>query len=118
MLAHSMYNDSTHNISLMTTDLITIGSGIIGMTLANVLAGADIKVVLIDIRDPFEITHHSSDGRVSAIAYGSKEFFDKQQIWPLVAQEAEPIFNIHITDDASPLWLHYDHQLIGEQPMG
>ena len=53
------------------------------------------------------------DGRTSAIAYGSKRVLDGIGVWPLVADEAEPIREIRVADDDSPLFLHYDHRDLG-----
>ena len=48
------------------------------------------------------------DGRTSAIAYGSRLVFDGLGLWPDIAADAEPIREIRIADDESPLFLHYD----------
>lgn len=48
------------------------------------------------------------DGRTSAIAYGSRLVFDALGLWPDIAADAEPIREIRIADDESPLFLHYD----------
>ena len=48
------------------------------------------------------------DGRTSAIAYGSRLVLDALGLWPDIAADAEPIREIRIADDESPLFLHYD----------
>ena len=53
------------------------------------------------------------DGRTSAIAYGSRLVFDGIGLWPAIAAEAEPIREIRVADDDSPLFLHYDHRDLG-----
>src|SRR6185437_4285924 len=50
------------------------------------------------------------DGRTSAIAYGSHRVLDGIGVWPSLAGEAEPIREIRVADDDSPLFLHYDHR--------
>lgn len=44
--------------------------------------------------------------------------FDGAGVWPLLADEAGPILQIRVTDGASPLFLHYDHDAIGDEPFG
>jgi 2-octaprenyl-6-methoxyphenol hydroxylase len=59
------------------------------------------------------------DGRTSAIAYGSRLVFDGIGLWPQVAGAAEPIREIRVADDDSPLFLHYDSRdLGGDTPLG
>src|SRR5436305_15223662 len=59
------------------------------------------------------------DGRTSAIAYGSRLVFDGIGLWAELAAEAEPIREIRVADDGSPLFLHYDHRELGEDtPLG
>src|SRR5439155_11251357 len=59
------------------------------------------------------------DGRTSAIAYGSRLVFDGIGLWPAIAAEAEPIREIRVADDNSPLFLHYDsRELGGATPLG
>jgi 2-octaprenyl-6-methoxyphenol hydroxylase len=52
----------------------------------------------------------SFDGRSSAIAYGSRLVFDGIGLWPEIADDAEPVREIRVADDNSPLFLHYDHR--------
>src|SRR5258708_26483291 len=68
------------------------------------------------------------DGRTTAIAYTSHRLFAALGIWPDLADQAEPILDIRISDAShdgrpSPLFLHFDHREAapegGEpQPMG
>src|SRR5690606_35837234 len=58
------------------------------------------------------------DGRVSAIAYGSQRVLATTGIWHYVGEEAEPILEIRVADDNSPLFLHYDHKDVGDHPLG
>src|SRR5437763_662327 len=58
------------------------------------------------------------DGLASAIAYGSRLVFDGIGLWPEIASEAEPIREIRVADDESPLYLHYDHRDLGDEPLG
>ena len=58
------------------------------------------------------------DGRTIAIAFGSMRVLDGIGVWRLVADKAEAIREIRVADNSAPLFLHYDHREIGDEPMG
>ena len=99
-------------------DLIVVGGGLTGLTLAIACAGAGIAVTVVDREDPATMLEEPFDGRTTAIAYGSQRVLDGIGLWPLVADKAEPIREIRVADDGSPLFLHYDHRDLGEAPLG
>ena len=99
-------------------ELIVVGGGLAGLTLAIACAGAGVSVAVVDREDPATMLQEPFDGRTTAIAYGSQRVLDGIDLWPLVAGEAEPIREIRVADDGSPLFLHYDHRELGEAPLG
>ncbi len=84
--------------------------GLTGMLLAVACAGAGLQVAIVDPQHPAAMLAAGFDGRTSAIAYGSRLVFDGIGLWPQIAAEAEPIREIRVADDESPLFLHYDHR--------
>jgi 2-octaprenyl-6-methoxyphenol hydroxylase len=100
------------------TDVLIIGGGMVGMTLAAALAGAGVRVVVIDAQPARLRTAPAFDGRVSAIAAGSKAMLAAIGVWPRLEAEAEPILDIRVSDGHSPLFLHYDHRDLGDGPLG
>src|SRR5436305_750411 len=99
--------------------LTIAGAGLTGMLLAVACAGAGLPVIVIDRQDPAAMTTDRFDGRTSAIAYGSRLVFDGIGLWPAIERDAEPIREIRVADDDSPLFLHYDHrELGGSTPLG
>src|SRR5256714_2143700 len=94
-------------------ELIIAGGGLNGMLLAVACAGAGLSTIVIDRQDPATMTADRFDGRTSAIAYGSRLVFDGIGLWPAIEGEAEPIREIRVADDGSPLFLHYDHRDLG-----
>jgi 2-octaprenyl-6-methoxyphenol hydroxylase len=96
-------------------ELVIAGAGLNGMLLAVACAGAGLPVAVIDPQDPAAMLDRGFDGRTSAIAYGSRLVLDALDLWLDIAADAEPIREIRIADDDSPLFLHYDcRQLIPE----
>jgi 2-octaprenyl-6-methoxyphenol hydroxylase len=99
-------------------ELAVVGGGLTGMTLAIACASAGIEVVVIDRDDPQTMLGERFDGRTTAIAWGSQQVLQAIGLWPLVADAAEPIQEIRVADDGSPLFLHYDHRDLGDAPLG
>jgi 2-octaprenyl-6-methoxyphenol hydroxylase len=104
-------------------ELVIAGAGLTGMLLGIACAGAGLEVTVVDPQDPAAMLELGFDGRSSAIAYGSRLVFDGIALWPDIASEAEPIREIRVADDDSPLFLHYDSRDLdpgskGETPLG
>ncbi len=101
-----------------TVDLLILGAGVIGLTLAQASARAGLSVALLDRADPAAMLDRSFDGRVCAIAYGSRRIFEGLGVWDAMASRAQPINEIRVVDGDSPLFLHYDHRDVGNEPLG
>jgi 2-octaprenyl-6-methoxyphenol hydroxylase len=112
--------DAAHVLSMADdVELVVAGGGLNGLLLGIACADAGLEVAVVDRQDPATMLGETFDGRTSAIAYGSKLVFDGIGLWPLVAGEAEPIREIRVADDESPLFLHYDHrELKTDNPLG
>ncbi|MGY9105013.1 MAG: FAD-dependent monooxygenase, partial [Alphaproteobacteria bacterium] len=94
-----------------------------GFTLGLALASAGLAVVIIDREDPAQVTAAAYDGRASAIAHASANVFKAIGLWETLAPSASPIADIRVADGhplrgVSPLFLHYDHREIGDEPFG
>ena len=94
-------------------ELVIAGAGLSGMLLGVACAAAGLEVAIVDPQDPAAMLGAAFDGRTSAIAYGSRLVFDGIGLWPLIAADAEPIREIRVADDESPLFLHYDSRELG-----
>jgi len=103
---------------ITTADIAIVGGGLNGLTAAVALGGAGFAVALIDRLDPQATLDAGFDGRVSSIAWSSKVMLETLGVWQGVAGEAEPILEIRVSDGDAPLFLHYDHQDVGDHPLG
>ncbi len=99
-------------------ELVVVGGGLAGTTLALAAAGAGIATALIDRERPETLLDAPYDGRSTALAWGSHEVFRALGVWPEIEQAAEPIREIRVADGGSRLYLHYDHRLVGDHPLG
>ena len=101
-----------------TVDLLILGAGMIGLTLAQAFGRAGLSVALLDRADPAAMLDRGFDGRVCAIAYGSGRIFEALSVWDAMAAQAQPINEIRVVDGDSLLFLHYDHRDVGKEPFG
>jgi len=99
-------------------DILIVGGGLVGGVAARALAGAGFAVTVIDGSPPDEATDAAFDGRASAIAAASRRFLTNIDVWPYLEPEVAPILEIRVADGESPLFLHYDHEDVGEGPLG
>jgi 2-octaprenyl-6-methoxyphenol hydroxylase len=107
--------DDSGPAGAIAAEVLVIGGGMIGMTLACALANSGLAVALADAEKPESRLDPAHDGRSSAIAFGSQRILAGIGAWDAMAAEAEPIHDIRVSDGdgggrVSPLFLHYDHQ--------
>lgn len=103
-------------------DVFIAGGGMVGLTLGLALAQGGLKVAVADPLQPKAALDAAFDGRVSALAYASIRMFEALGLWPDLEADAQPIYDILVTDAelgraASPFSLHFDHRELG-RPMG
>lgn len=104
--------------AVLRTQVLVVGGGMVGLTLAVALAGAGVEVVVLDRDAPAEKQGHAFDGRSSAIAWGSAQALIGIGAWPGMAAAAEPILEIRVSDGPSLLFLHYRHDEVTPHPLG
>jgi len=99
-------------------DVVIVGAGMVGGSLAAALAKAGLTVAVVDREAPAAMLDAGFDGRTSAIAHGSMRILAGAGVWKRLAVYAEPIWDIRVADGDSPLFLHYDHAEVGDGPLG
>ena len=99
-------------------ELLVVGGGLAGMSLAAACAGAGIETALVDRAPPAAVLDARFDGRTTALAFGSQQVLAGIGLWQGIAPAAEPIREIRVADGQSHLFLHYDHRLLGDHPLG
>ncbi|WP_096702544.1 UbiH/UbiF/VisC/COQ6 family ubiquinone biosynthesis hydroxylase [Magnetospirillum sp. 15-1] len=104
--------------SPLRVDVLINGGGPVGALLAAVLGRAGVRVAVIEAAPPEVLARPGSDARAIAIAYTARKVIAAAGAWDGMKDEAGEILEIRVTDDASPLFLHYDHQEIGADPLG
>lgn len=103
--------------ALLLADVAIVGGGLVGATLAVALARHGIKVAVVDRVDPAVMTEPKFDGRASAVALSSQRLLAAVGVWEHMGAHA-PIREIRVSDGASLFFLHYDHAMLGNEPLG
>lgn len=92
----------------MQQEVIIVGGGMVGLSLALMLAKANIAVKLLEaIKYPnYDDTHlvpyHSSfDARNSALSRRSVQIYQELGLWNALQEHATPILEVHITEQGS-----------------
>ena len=79
-------------------DLVIVGGGMVGASLAIALGGRGLKIALVEAHAPDADSQPSYDDRAIALAHGSRRIFEAMGVWPSLQDIAEPIQSIHVSD--------------------
>ena len=100
------------------TDILIVGGGPVGGSLACALASAGISSVIVDRAPAEELLAPNFDGRATAVAQGPKKMLEHIGVWQSLGTEVSPIRDIRVADGQSRLFLHYDHADVREDALG
>lgn len=106
----------------MQTDLIIVGAGMVGSTLALALKDAGISIKLVDAgpldvhpctpADPFE-------PRVSALSAASQRILERVGAWPGIAsRRASPYTDMHVWDGSGTGQIHFAAASVHAEVLG
>lgn len=103
----------------LKTDVLIIGGGLAGLTLAGVLGRAGVETVIIDRDPPATHLQDNYDGRTTAISYASHRVLQAAGAWDRILKDGAPIMDIRVADGNAPQFLHFatDEDANGE-PFG
>ncbi|HEY2681936.1 MAG TPA: 2-octaprenyl-6-methoxyphenyl hydroxylase [Steroidobacteraceae bacterium] len=79
-------------------DVVIVGGGMVGASLALALAPLKLKVALIEAFAPDSASQPSFDERTTALSNGSRRILETLQVWQSLSSAATPIAKIHVSD--------------------
>jgi 2-octaprenyl-6-methoxyphenol hydroxylase len=79
-------------------DLVIIGGGLVGGSLACALSGCGLRIAVVEAVPASAESQPSYDERVIALSWGSRRIFEAIGLWSDIAPEAEPIRQVHVSD--------------------
>lgn len=85
-------------MSVNTCDVVIVGGGLVGASLACALEQSGLSVAIIETHPLNSQSQPCYDDRTVALSYGSRIIFESMGVWPLLAERVEPIKTIHISD--------------------
>jgi len=105
------------------SEIIIVGGGLNGPALALALADGGFSVTIIDALPARSRDQKGFDGRGYALALASQHLLSAIGVWPVVAENSQPINQVKITDGRagegpSGWMLHFDSRELAEGPMG
>jgi len=80
-------------------DVVIIGGGMVGLSLACALKDAGMRIVVIERHETEPVMSLGRDCRVSAIVAGTIRMLGGIGVWPHVESTAEPIMSMRIWDN-------------------
>lgn len=90
-------------------DVLIIGGGPAGLSLAGLLGEHGVRVACIDREARQAQLAPAFDGRTVAISYGSRRILEAAGIWAAIDGQTCPIETIRITDGDSPTLVEFNH---------
>ncbi len=82
----------------MDYDLIIVGGGMVGASLAMALANSSKRIAIIEAVSPQAAQQPSYDDRGIALSYGSQRIFEALGLWNALAPFSTAITDIHVSD--------------------
>jgi 2-octaprenyl-6-methoxyphenol hydroxylase len=99
-------------------EVIISGGGLVGGVMGIALAQAGLGVMIVDREKMVVLTDPANDGRTTAVNYVSKLLMESLGVWQEIEPYAEPIWHIKAFEGKSPWSIQFDHDQVGDHPMG
>ncbi|MEZ3185485.1 2-octaprenyl-3-methyl-6-methoxy-1,4-benzoquinol hydroxylase [Pseudomonas sp. LM13] len=106
----------------MQADLIIVGAGMVGSTLALALEGSGLNIVVLDA-SPLEVADFDPLGgfepRVSALSAASQRILQRVGAWPgIAARRASPYTDMHVWDGSGTGQIHFSAETVHAEVLG
>lgn len=99
-------------------DLVIIGGGLVGGSLACALAGTGLRLCVVEAVPTQSDDQPSYDERIIALSWGSRRIFEGIGLWTAIAAGAEPIRRIQVSDRGRFGFTRLDHREEGVEALG
>ena len=103
----------------MNYDIIIIGSGPVGLSLAKALSSLDLTICIVDQQTKTLLSSPLDDGREVAITHLSKKILSELGSWNLIDEESISLIKeAKVLNGLSPYSLHFSHQETDQVTLG
>ena len=104
---------------MISTDVVIVGGGCIGLTLALALANHDIKVTVIDGGPKEQLLTDSPELRVSALSHASEALFTRLDVWDdIIKIRVCPYQSMYVWEKDSFANIHFDSEQLSYSQLG
>ena len=93
------------------TDVLIVGSGLVGLVAAHCFSRLNYKVTIVDKKSFINSKNTFKDTRTVAVSEGSKYFLESLSLWGGLEKCAEPIKTIKVYDRSSHNKIHFNNQI-------
>jgi 2-polyprenyl-6-methoxyphenol hydroxylase and related FAD-dependent oxidoreductases len=111
-------SNSTQANNNFLYDIIIVGGGMVGASMALAAAKDNFRVALIEAYPLDNEAQPSFDERTIALTYSSYQIYQSLGIWPTVAKNACAIKSIEVTNTNHWGFTHLDCQEVDTQALG
>ncbi len=98
----------------INTDVLIVGSGLVGLVVAHSLSSLNYNVLIIDKKKFLNTKSTFKDTRTVAVSEGSKFFLESLSLWDSLDPYAEPIKKIKVFDRSSKNKILFNNQIINK----
>lgn len=103
---------------MQATDVIIIGGGMVGLTLALALEHSGLKVAIIESQLPDETLPPIPENRVSAINLASQTLLTRLQAWPQDIGRLGPYTAMQVWEADSSAQIEFSAELVHQSHLG
>ena len=104
--------------SLKNFDIVIVGSGMIGTSLALALAPLDLNIAIIESVKAKTSKHPSFDDRSTALSRSTQRMLTAMDLWDQIIVASSPIKHIHVSDKGRFGFSHIDAKEQGVEALG
>ena len=110
-------SEAGNNSQTVRYDVLIVGGGMVGLTLANLLCDSGLKIGVVEKFEP-RVVSDEIDIRVSAINRASLNIFKSIGAWPEMAARAGVYHDMHVWDSSGAGMIHFDAAEAGLDALG
>lgn len=96
----------------LQTEILIVGGGLSGLLAAYSLSDIAEKIIIVDQQKFTNNSVFSSDLRTTAIAEGTREFFEDIALWKAIKSFCEPIKTIVVNDRKKTNFINFENKNI------
>lgn len=101
-----------------SAEIVIIGAGMAGLSLAALLAQKGLSVAVVDREDPVKMATENFDARTIALSVGSRNVLAPLGIWDEMVRHAAPIESIDVQEGHDPFLLNFQAQDVNHDAFG